>query len=270
MDAPVARVAWEPITPRGVAAFAHARLGRLLLVQFLVALVVGSGIAWLLHDGFFPAVASAIEQLPAQGEIRAGRLEWRGTSPQRLADGSFLSIAVDLEHSGTVRSLAHFQFEFGRTNLLTHSLLGYSSINYPDGWVIAFNRPELLPRWGAWRPVFLAAAILATVMYLMLSWSVLATLYFAPVWLLGFFANRDLTLEGSWRFCSAALMPGALAMLVAIFFYGIGTLDLVHMGFALAVHVVIGWIYLIVSIFYVPLIQEANVPRNPFNRQQKK
>ena len=267
MDAPAARVAWEPITPRGVAAFAHARFGRLLLVQFIIALIVGSGVAWLLHDSFFPVITSAIEQLPAQSEIRQGKLEWTGDAPQKLADGDFLAIAVDLDHSGEFRSLAHFQFEFGRTNLLARSLLGYSSISYPEGWVIEFSRPELLPRWGAWRPVFLAAAISGTVIYLMLSWCLLATLYFAPVWLLGFFANRDLTLKGSWKFCGAALMPGAFAMLVAIFFYGIGTLDLVHMGFALAVHIVIGWIYLGVSTFYVPLIGEANVPRDPFKKQ---
>ena len=269
MDAPVPRVAWEPITPRGVAAFAHAPLGRLLLVQFIVALIVGSGVAWLLHGCFFPVVTSAIEQLPAQSEIRQGKLEWNTNSPQSLAGGRFISIAVDPDRSGEVRSLAHFQFEVGHTNLSAHSLLGSCSIDYPDGWVIAFNRPELLPRWGAWRPVCRAAAILGTVVYLMLSWCTFATLYFAPVWLLGFFANRDLTLKGSWKFCGAALMPGAFAMLVAIFFYGIGTLDLVHMGFAMAVHIVIGWIYLAVSTFYVPLVSEANLPKNPFNRQKK-
>lgn len=265
MDTPAPRVAWEPITPRGVAAFAHARLGRLLLVQFIVGLLIGSGVAWVLHGCFFPVVTSAIEQLPGQGEIRHGQLEWNGSSPQSLADGSFLSIAVDLERSGTIRSLAHFQLEFGRTNLTAHSLLGYTSFNYPNGWQIQFNRPELLPRWGAWRPVFLAAAVLGTVVYLMLSWSILATLYFAPTWLLGFFANRDLTFKGSWNLCSAALMPGALAMLVAILFYGIGMLDLVHLGFGWAVHMVMGWIYVAISTWYVPLVGEANVPRNPFN-----
>jgi len=264
MDAPANRVAWEPLTPRGVAAFAHARLGRLLLVQFIVALIVGSGVAWLLRDCFFPVVTSAIEQLPAQGQIQRGRLEWSGSSPQLLADGSFLSIAVDLDHSGEVRSLAHFQFEFGRTNVLAHSLLGYASIGYPKGWVMEFNRPELSPRWGAWRPIFLAAAVLGVAVYLMASWCVLATFYCGPVWLLGFFANRDLTLKGSWRLAGAALMPGAFAMLGAIFFYGIGTLDLVHMGFALALHVLLSWVYLGVSTFYVPLIGEANVPMNPF------
>ena len=264
-----ARIAWEPLTPRGVAAFAHARLGRLLLVQFLVALLVGSGVAWLLHNEFFPVVTSAIEQLPAQGEIRQGKLEWNGGSPQLLADGGFLSIALDLDHSGEVRSLAHFQFEFGRTNVLAHSLLGYSSIDYPDNWTIAFNRPELLPRWGAWRPMFLVLAVLGTVIYLMASWCVFATIYCAPVWLLGFFANRDLTLKGSWRLSGAALMPGAFAMLAAIFFYGIGMLDLVQMGFALAAHLLLGWVYLCVCLFFVPTVGEADVPSNPFSEEKK-
>jgi len=269
MDATAARIAWEPVTPRGVAAFAHARLGRLLLVQFIVALLVGGSVAWLLRSGFFPVVTSAIEQLPARSEIRRGTLDWNGSSPQVLADGNFLSIAVDLDHSGEVRSLAHFQFEVGRTNLLAHSLLGYFSKNYPAGWIIAFNRPELLPRWGAWRPVFLALAVLGMVIYLMACWCVLATVYCSPVWLLGFFANRDLTLKGSWKLAGAAVMPGAFAMLVAIFFYGIGTLDLVQMGFALALHVLLGWVYLGVSTFYVPRIGEANVPANPFTPGKK-
>ncbi len=34
--------AWEPFTPRGVAAFAGAGFGRLLLVQFIVALLAAA------------------------------------------------------------------------------------------------------------------------------------------------------------------------------------------------------------------------------------
>ncbi len=267
MDATPVRTAWEPVTPRGVAAFAHARLGRLLLVLLIVALLVGGVVAWLLRGGFFPTVTTAIEQLPAEGAVRQATLDWRGTSPQLLADGRFLSLAVDLDHTGEVRSLAHFQFEFGRTNVLVHSLLGYASANYPAGWVIAFNRTELLPRWGAWRPVWLALSVAGVVAYLLASWLVLATLYCGPVWLLGFFANRALTLPASWKLAGAALMPGALAMLVAILFYGLGMLDLVHLGFALAVHVLLGWVYLSVSTFFVPRIGEGMA--NPFGPGQK-
>lgn len=269
MDAPPTRSAWEPLTPRGVAAFAHARLRRLLLVQFLVALFVGGGVAWVLRDGFFPSITTAIEQLPATGEIRSSTLAWRGHSPQSLADGRFLSITVDLDHSGEARSLAHFQLEFGRTNVLVQSLLGYVSVNYPSGWTIAFNRTDLIPRWGAWRPVFLAATIGGVVVYLFVSWSVLAAIYCGPVWLLGFFANRDLTLAGSWKFAGAALLPGALTMLAALFFYGIGVFDLIHMGFALAVHLLVGWVYLLVSICHVPRVGAANGAANPFTAKQE-
>jgi hypothetical protein len=98
---------------------------------------------------------------------------------------------------------------------------------------------------------------------------VLATIYCGPVWLLGFFANRDLTLRGSWKLTGAALMPGAFLMMVAIFFYGIETLDLIHMGFALAAHVLLGWVYLGVSTFFVPRIGEAKPGTNPFTAENK-
>jgi len=111
--------------------------------------------------------------------------------------------------------------------------------------------------------------VAGTAVYLLVSWAVFATMYCGPVWLLGFFANRDLTLRSSWKFSGAALMPGALAMLAAIFFYGIGMFDLVQMGFAFAVHLLLGWIYLAVSLYFVPRIGEANVPGNPFTTGKK-
>jgi len=269
MAATPVRTAWEPLTPRGVAAFAQARLRRLWLVQFVVAMLVGGAVAWLLHEAFFPTITSALEQLPAEGEIRRATLDWHGTSPQLLAEGRFLSFAVDLDRSGEVRSLAHFQFELGKTNVRLHSLLGYASADYPAGWIIAANRTELLPRWGAWRPVLLAVTIAGVVVYLFGSWLLLATLYCGPVWLLGFFGNRELTLFASWKLAGAALMPGALAMLGAILFYGIGMLDLVQMGFALAVHVLLGWVYLGVSTMFVPHIGANKPGANPFTPEPK-
>ena len=68
------------------------------------------------------------------------------------------------------------------------------------------------------KSALLALTIAGVVVFLMASWMVLATLYAGPVWLLGFFLNRDLDWRRSWRFCGAALLPGALLMLVAISF----------------------------------------------------
>jgi len=53
--------AWEPLTPRGVAAFARAKLGRLLLVQFIVALVAAASVGWFFDDGCFPTITAAIQ-----------------------------------------------------------------------------------------------------------------------------------------------------------------------------------------------------------------
>ena len=61
---------------------------------------------------------------------------------------------------------------------------------------------------------------------LLVSWWILATIYFLPVWLLGFFANRDLNFRQSWRLAGAALLPGALLLAAGIVLYDFGAVDL--------------------------------------------
>src|ERR1035438_8910207 len=151
-----AQFAWQPLTARGVAAFAHATLGRLLTVQFVVALLAAGTFVWFLHTAWFPQISEAIRQLPPQGDLQSGRLEWQGASPSRLAEGRFLAVIVDLDHTGEARSPAHVQVEFGRTDCMIFSLFGYVQAAYPRGWAVAFNRTELGPWWGAWAPPILA------------------------------------------------------------------------------------------------------------------
>ena len=256
--------AWEPLTPRGVAAFARARLGRLLVVQFIVAVLTAIAVDCFLDMGCFPTISAAIKQLPDQGEIRASRLNWHGESPQLLAEGGFIAFDVDPEHAGQIHSPTQVQIEFGRETVRVFSLLGYREWNYPPGWIVAFNRTDLEPLWDAWKPDILAIATGAVIAGLMLSWAVLATVYFFPAWLICFFADRDLNFPQSWRLAGAALMPGALLLTAAIAFYGMGALDLIQMSFALGAHLVLGWIYLFIS----PLFLQRASPsekRNPFS-----
>jgi len=258
--------AWEPLTPRGVAAFAGAGLGRLLLVQGIVALLAAGVVVWFVDNGCFPTMGTAIRKLPAAGEIRSGRLDWPGYSPELLADGRFLAFGVDLDHAGQIRSTAtaDVQIEFGRETVRVFSLLGYLEWPYPRDYVIAFNRNELEPLWGAWAMEFLLAVGAATVICLLLSWWLLATLYFLPVWLLGLFTNRDLNFRQSWRLAGAALMPGALLISAAILLYGIGFLSLVSFLFAFGAHFLIGWIYLFLSLLFVPHAPTTTTRGNPF------
>jgi hypothetical protein len=258
--------AWEPFTPRGVAAFAHARFGRLLLVQFIVALIAAASVVWFLDDSVFPVVKTAIQNLPDAGEIRSAKLDWRGDSPKLLAERRFLALDVDLNHSGKINSTADLQIEFGKESVRASSSLGYGymEIPYPPAQIILFNRPELEPLWGAWTSVILFIAAIVTTIGLLASWWLLATIYFLPVWLLGFFVNRDLNFRRSWKLSGAALLPGALLMAAGILLYDFGEVTLVQLGFIFCAHFVLGWIYLFVSLLFVPGIPAALPKGNPF------
>jgi hypothetical protein len=270
-DADNPQFVWQPLTPRGIAAFAHASLGRLLLVQLVVALVAGSAVAWFLQRDWFPEITEAVGRLPAKGQIFAGRLDWDGESPQTLAEGRFLALTVDLDHTGGARSPAHVQIEFGRTDFRVLSLFGYARGKYPRGWTLAFNRPELAPRWGAWAPAVLAMGVGAVALALLLVWGLLATVYCGPAWLGGFFANRDLSLWQSWHLAGAALMPGALFMTGAILLYGLGALDLVRLTAAAVLHLAIGWLCLAFSLPCLPRHPEAASGKtNPFESKRRK
>jgi hypothetical protein len=263
MSSPSSTFAWEPLTPRGVAAFAHARLGRLLVVQFIVAVLAAIAVDCFLDMGCFPTIGAAIEQLPDQGEIRASRLNWHGESPVLLAEGGFLAFDVDLDHAGQIHSPAQVQIEFGGETVRVFSLLGYREWNYPPGWIVSFNRTDLEPLWSAWKPDILAIATGVVIVGLMLSWAVLATVYCLPAWLICFFADRDLNFCQSWRLAGAALMPGAMLLTAAVAFYALGALDLIQMGFAFGAHFVLGWIYLFISPLFLTRASPSE-KRNPF------
>jgi len=257
--------AWEPLTPRGVAAFAGASLGRLLLVQFIVALVVAAMVVWFLEEAWFPVVRHAIQQLPADGEIHDEQLNWSGDGPVQLAGNRCLGLAVDLNHSGQLARGAQLQVEFGRKNLRIYHMFGYEVIDYPPGRSMAFNRTELEPWWGAWEPAILAGAAAITVLGLMTAWAVLATIYCAPVRLITFLENRDLKWGQSWRLAGAALMPGALFLTFGIFCNSLGWIDLIQLGGVGGLHLLAGWIYLVVSPLFLPRHPAATSGRvNPF------
>ena len=267
MDASVEKScsAWQPFTPRGVAAFGRASWRRLLLVQFVCALMPAAAVVGFLQQSWFPVIEEAINQLPPEGEIRSQRLNWRGDSPVSLAENRFLAITVDLNHSGGVRSPAHVQVEFGRTDVKILSLLGSMETRYPPGWRIAFSRAELAPWWGAWGPPILAIAASCVLLWLMLSWALLASLYSGPAWLIGFFANRELNLRGSWLLAGAALMPGAIFFTMAILLYEFGALDLVRLAVAAGVHIIVGWVYVVAGVISSrPQQGIATEKKNPF------
>jgi hypothetical protein len=254
----------EPVTPRGVAAFARARTWKLWLVQCIVASLNAGALVWVLSSGVFPTIRAAIKNLPPAGDIRNSKLDWRGNAAVLLAEGNILGLTVDLDHSGDIRSPSDFQVEFGSDDVLIRSLLGYMEWPYPAGRWLAFNQPELEPKWGAWEMPVLGIAILAMLAWLFCVWTLLAALYAMPMWLIAFFSNRDLKFIECWRLAGAALMPGAVMMALTLVLYGLGVIDLVALCVVGVGHVTVGWVYLFLCPPFLP--RAAAAPRkNPFS-----
>ena len=257
--------AWQPFTPGGVAAFARAPLRRLLLLQFLFAFCAAVATVWFLRSAWFPTIRQAVSQLPEQGQMKSGKLIWSGASPLLLAEGHFLAFDVDTNHTGMLRSPAQIQVEFGRNDIFFYSLAGYGEWPYPKNWDFGFNRVALQPWWGAWEPPAQWLAFAGTMFWCLASWTVLATVYFFPIWLSGLFGDRDLKLRQSWKLSGAALMPGAAIMIAAIVLYGFGVLDLVEFSAVVIAHIVVGWVYLLWTVWTWPRVLSGTAAaQNPF------
>ena len=195
-----------------------------------------------------------------------------GAAARRKSPGGeeiFLAFDVDLNHSGQIRSTtADLQIEFGAETVRIYSWLGYADFFYPQDRFAPFNRPELEPLWGAWSAEILFIAAVSAVIALILSWWILAAIYFPAVWILGYLSNRDLNFRASWKLSGAALMPGALLMTAGILLYDFGFLNLVSFGFVfrVAFYASAGFICSI-SLFFLPAanISGPNRPEaNPF------
>jgi hypothetical protein len=263
---------WLPLIPQAIAAFSQpGTLGRLLLVQIVVGLIVGATVAMFLYWECYPTLGVAIERLPEEGEIRSTQLDWRGESPGMIAEGRFLALTVDLDHSGGLRSPAYVQVEFGKTDLRMRSLFGVMDLNYPKGWVIAVNRAQLKPLWGAWEAPILALAVFASALWLLLSWWGLGAIHAPIAWIAGVFTNHEQNVFRMWKLSAAALMPGALLMAAGILAFNFGLMDLVGLLFTFCIHFVVGWVYLFLSLMFVPKPGGASEKKkNPFQKKEEK
>lgn len=258
------RQAWQPLTPRGVAAFAGATNGRLLAVQMIVVAIVVGAVVWFLQIAWFPVISAAVEHLPPTGEIRHGTLSFGGASPQTLAENARLAIAVDVEHSRSTDRVADVTVVFEKEGGTVCGALGCRWVPFDKNYRIAFNRAEVEPAWGAWRGPILGMVSLLTIAFLFLSWWSVAFLYTPLVKLIAFFCDRIVTWRGAWRLSAAALLPGALLMALAIVLYGFGAVDLLRFSLLYLLHLLSGVVFVSTSPFFLPKVEDALRQKNPF------
>lgn len=255
--------AWQPLTFGGVAAFAHGSLWRALAWFGLVAMALAIVTVRFAASTWCPVVGAAVEQLPQRAEIRDGRLYWPDLQVVTLAGNSALSLRVNPRELVAFGQSADVQVALRPTGVDVSSLLGFVTLPYPPLWRAPLDRPTLEPLWGAWRPHFLAILGAATVVGLLLMWTVLAALIMVPLRLYSAVARRDVSLAGCWRLGAMALMPGALVMGLGIMLYSLQRIALPELLLINALHLVVGLFYLAVAPLRLPPRGKAP-PASPF------
>src|SRR5688572_517190 len=253
--------AWQPFTPKGIAAFAPASFGRLFAFQVLVALLSGGVVVWFLWTVWFPIARESIRNLAGEGAIRAGSLDLPGFGMQRLATNRFLTLAIDVDSDRRHDYSADVFMVLRRSHVDVCSLFGCAVRPYPVREA-AFTRLELEAQWGAWQPFLLGIAGITVAFVVLFLWWILATLYFLFARLLAFFQDRALTLGGSWRLCSAALLAGTVFLLLGVVGYGLSVVNLIPLLLLAGLHVVISWVLIVLAVFMLP--QAVPRPANPF------
>ncbi len=262
-------LAWLPLTLRGVAAFAHVSLRRVLIAQLLFAAAAGAAFALLIETTWFSTIRETIGTLPAAGQIQRGQLEWPPPVPTDLASSRFLKFSIDPAHSGELGQESDVTIELGRTNIWIISLLGYLEAPYPDGWSVALKRADLEPWWGAREPFLVIGTGVAMSLLLLGLWWALGTLYAVVAWVLAFSANRALTLTDACKLAGAAQLPGALVLAASFLSYRLGWLSLLHLLLSLALSLAVTWFYVICTPFLLPAAEKEKVAKaNPFTAGQ--
>ena len=257
------RHAWQPLTPRGVAAFAPATFARLFLVQFIVASLFVLALLGFLRVAWLPVVTDAMRQLPQTGAIRGGELDFADSSPTRLAENPRLAVIVDLAAAGTTGRTADLEVTFEKNRVVVCSPIGCWGRIYPRDYIISFNRAEVEAAWGAWRWALITILVVATVVTLLLTWWVVGLIYVPLVKVFTLFADRHITWGGAWRLSMAALLPGALMVAGAILLYAFGTIDLLQLALLHLLHVIAGLVFVITSPYFLAPVS-AKIGANPF------
>ena len=257
--------AWQPFTFGGVAAFARVRLGRLLLIELLVAVLVSGSIVCFLQHAYSPVIIQAIQEMPETAKIADGRLT--GIDTALVAETKFLAIAITPVVSGQIGQSADVQVQFRSSDFR------FGSVFRPDwGWefdygqaaALDLSRSNLEPWWGAWHPILLVAVGLAIFVLLFIIWALLAVIYIVPAKFIAWCGDRELSWSGAWRLSSAALLPGAFLMGIATFLYGWRAVDLVGLIFFFVAHLIMDWVYLAGGAWACPRLYPNVLKQNPF------
>lgn len=247
--------AWQPFTGAGLAAFADAQAGRVLGFQCVAAAGIGILLVISLRLAWFPVIERALPNLPESAPLLAGRLHWPDPAPVRLAENSWLGWVVEptaVPVPDALGQTADIQLQLRPTSLRVRGIFGHLEQPYPVAWRADLGRIPAMATWNAWRRPVMILVGLGSAGALLLSWWTLATVYLPFVWLISRLAGHPISAFGSWRMASAALLVGATVGTIGIAAYATGAVRLPGLLVSQALHLPVGWIWLLWGILSRP------------------
>ncbi|HEY3856402.1 MAG TPA: hypothetical protein VGO67_18615 [Verrucomicrobiae bacterium] len=264
-NAPPRPAAWQPLTFGGVAAFASARPGRLLLLGFVTTGLFAAAFVWFLARDYRPIIVQAIQKMPESARLENGKIT--GVTNVMTSESKLLGIVVTPATSSEIGQGADLQIQARQTDFCVNSIFRPDwgmVFDYDKAWSASLGRSALEPWWGAWNPVLLTIAGLSALVGVFVLWIVMSTLYTAPARFAAWFMDRDLSWTGAWRLCFAAMAPGTLLMTLAILLYGLQAIDLLKLSLLWAAHLLTGWLYIAGAIWSTPRLFAPPLKTNPF------
>ncbi|MGC8990277.1 MAG: hypothetical protein ACP5MD_09170 [Verrucomicrobiia bacterium] len=264
---------WQPVTFGGAAALARTTTGRVFLVGMVIASLMAGAVARTFHVAWMPVIEGAIKSLPARAGIVGGRLQWPTNAPVRLADNSFLALAVAGEGSSGLTE-ADLAIEFTENGWRATSLLGSLFIPYPPGLSISLDPVSLLAGWLAWRPHIVAGAFIVVIVFVWLVWLMVGLVVTPFLRVYTAMLQRAATAGDCLRLGIACCMPGEIVMAVGVLVYGLRRINLAELIAVAALHVIVVASYILITPLWLPRRESpeettvfkgaASAKKNPF------
>jgi hypothetical protein len=266
MSEPTAKftLTWHPFTPKGAAGAAQAPRWQLWIGLGLTAAL--AVITWLnfLAQCWTPVIVAAIDRLDDGGVLRQGVFYPGGAvTDVTLARNRHLAIALHWNPAAPRDQASDVRVFLEIDRALVCSILGCVPFSYQWLGDATIGRTETGAWWRAWSPAFYGAAALGCTMFIVFSWWLLVVVYAWAIRLFAFYLDRRVDFPGAARVAQSALIPGALWLTTALYFYTRGWLDLFGLLVVLVVHVPLGWLYAGLACRHLPL-QPDVPPPNPF------
>jgi hypothetical protein len=260
------KISGFPLTFPGVASFASTGWGRLFLWQAVVIAAITGSCMLLLGQHWAPVLDSAVSQLPEQGGLIEGRLQWPDARSGPLAGNQFLQIIIDPNGDQKHGQLADCQIELRSESWVVGSLLGYMEFPY-SLQTFQFNRTKQIPWWGSRRPFLLIGISVSIGLTYGFICLLLGFVGILPSKAVAFFSDRQDGFGSLLRLSTAAWLPSGVLIAATGLCYALNLLPLMGFLIMIPIYCVTGWIYLFISPFFLPRTVPSD--RNPFDKEEE-